>query len=91
MPKTWELGDVHSPHDIALSAAPVAATLGGSRSLAVYVAETAKGHASHLHKFIIHAPGAPEPQMVPLNVSPCLVNATIKTGSSQAGVCGRDR
>lgn len=55
---SWELGGVHSPHDIALSAAPVTATLGGSRSLAVYVAETAKGRASHLHKFIIHAPGA---------------------------------
>lgn len=53
---TWELDGVHTPHDIALSAAPVTATLGGSRSLAVYVAETARGRASHLHKFIIHHP-----------------------------------
>ncbi len=55
---SWELTGVHSPHDIALSAAPVGATAGGSRSLAVYVAETARGRASRLHKFIIHHPGA---------------------------------
>ena len=55
---SWELAGVHSPHDIALSAAPVAATLGGSRSLAVYVAEVARGRASRLHKLIVHHPSA---------------------------------
>lgn len=53
---SWELEGVHSPHDIVLSAAPITATIGGSRSLAVYVAEAARGRASHLHKLIIHHP-----------------------------------
>ena len=68
MLEAWELARVHTPHDIALSAAPVTATLGGSRSLAVYVAEVAKGRASRLHKFIIHAPGA-TPHPVPTSMA----------------------
>jgi hypothetical protein len=55
---SWELAGVHSPHDIALTAAPVSATIGGSRSLAVYVAEVARGRGSRLHKLIVHHPSA---------------------------------
>ena len=56
---SWELAGVHAPHDIALSAAPIGATVGGSRSLAVYVAEAARGgRASRLHKLIVHHPSA---------------------------------
>ena len=56
---SWELAGVHAPHDIALSAAPVGATVGGSRSLAVYVAEAARGgRPSVLHKLIVHHPSA---------------------------------
>jgi hypothetical protein len=56
---SWELAGVHAPHDIALTAAPVGATVGGSRSLAVYVAEAARGgQGSRLHKLIVHHPSA---------------------------------
>lgn len=56
---SWELTGHHAPHDIALSAAPIGATVGGSRSLAVYVAEAARGgRPSALHKLIVHHPSA---------------------------------
>jgi hypothetical protein len=69
---SWELAGVHSPHDVALSAAPIGATVGGSRSLAVYVAEAARGgRASRLHKLIVHHPSASAPFVCSCAV-PCI-------------------
>lgn len=62
---SWEISGLHQPHDIALSAAPTAATMGGSRTLAVYISETAHGRASRILKFVIHSPGACMPSLGP--------------------------
>lgn len=57
MERKWEVPGVASPHDLALTAAPLEITGPGERALAVYISETAPA-GSTLRKFILLPEGA---------------------------------
>ena len=57
--RVWRVaGGVASPHDLTLTAAPLAVTGAGERALAVYIAET-RSAGSSLRKFILLPDGDP--------------------------------